>query len=951
MGKFDELLNTAYISKKFRAEYDAESYSYNKALSERQLFTQSNGRVLLGQDTMGRLHFIAAPHEKDYPLPTMIMDNQNHITACPGMYYQVDLTMFFGKARYELRLEDGSILPNACSGSVTTYLNDFLPYTKTEYENLTMDTVTIAPVLEKTGRNSMKTLPLPGPSGAVYGLHIKNTGKTELRGKLVLRFDNAFMSKYELAGVAAEERSYPYVYSQVDRNLLLMQRPEGYTGIHAKGAVWIKEEENWIAYKEICLKPGEESIEESYVCVAEKPDGISAALSILYMHDMLDWIKITEHFWEDRLGKLTVGSQMDQELAVISRDMHIRNILDDFNCVQTDETGRVLIHWQGAPSHCYGRMWGIDVEPTTLSFIHILPELGQKLIEYMVDRNEPRFSIYPEHSVPIMMAPLVMAGKYMEYTGDREYFIENPYVWDRLTEIWNTIVSFRAEGRYLVPSRYSSDGIVMRRYDHGTNVKFWYASMLYAELCDVLGKEDGAAVRAYADKLKQDIMDTMIKEGPFGPQFTGGTNLGEQEDFYMNEDFFYYDGEDSSSVLAPVYGIYDYTFEPWLNYHRFARSVFASNYDPEMDVLRWFPYGGALDGTAFVSALGGVITKREMKDALKNMLDGAVDETGSLYWWPKAENMRRMIARCSQGQGSWIVQYMKQWLGIEFHAGEHLLLIKPKGMLDSYQWKDARFGDCIFDISYRETEEKSTLIVKNKSQDAFRVVFGCRPYGAGAQGDIKDTEGMAEPDQELILEAYNGKAEEEIVSIPEVEAGYLADDTGIVFNHFGFEQPFMEWMTEQRNVFLLRFLLINGGTERLENVTLKITFPDFMKLQEKRLRLWDKAENTVSNEITSGVFDLPVNERRVIPFWAELEPVMDASCVWFDKHPFLFDTDRKNGTLLICSEQDKICGTITAVLSYDKAGETRKKEMQIPVETKKRTELMAYAKTFLGALS
>ena len=379
--------------------------------------------------------------------------------------------------------------------------------------------------------------------------------------------------------------------------------------------------------------------------------------------------------------------------------------------------------------------------------------------------------------------------------------------------------------------------------------------------------------------------------------------------------------------------------------------MFASNYDPEMDVLRWFPYGGALDGTAFVSALGGVITKREMKDALKNMLDGAVDETGSLYWWPKAENMRRMIARCSQGQGSWIVQYMKQWLGIEFHAGEHLLLIKPKGMLDSYQWKDARLGDCIFDISYRETEEKSTLIVKNKSQDAFRVVFGCRPYGAGAQGDIKDTEGMAEPDQELILEAYNGKSEEEIVSIPEVEAGYLADDTGIVFNHFGFEQPFMEWMTEQRNVFLLRFLLINGGTERLENVTLKITFPDFMKLQEKRLRLWDKAENTVSNEITSGVFDLPVNERRVIPFWAELEPVMDASCVWFDKHPFLFDTDRKNGTLLICSEQDKTCGTITAVLSYDKAGETRKKEMQIPVETKKRTELMAYAKTFLGALS
>ena len=951
MGRFDELLKTAYFSDKFKAKYDAESYDYNKALSERQLFTQSNGRVLLGQDTMGRLHFISVPHEKDYALPTMITDKENHITACPGMYYQVDLTMFLGKVRYELCLSDGSILPNACEGSVTAYMDDFLPYTRTDYPGLEMDPVSIAPVLEKAGRNSMKTLPLPGPSGAVYGIRIKNTGNDEIRGKLILRFDNAFMSKYEHSGLAVEERSYPCVYSQVDSNLLLMCRPEGYTGIHMKGAVWLQDENFWTACREICLKPGEEIIEETFVCVSEKADGISAALGVLYMHGLQEWIQITGDFWRDRLGELTVNAQTDQELAVISRDIHIRNILDDFNCIQTDETGRVLVHWQGAPSHCYGRMWGIDVEPTTLSFIHIMPELGQRLIEYMIERNEPRYSRYPEHSVPIMMAPLIMAGKYYEFTGDKDYFKEHAYVWKKLTDIWGKIAGFRTKGRNLVPSRYSSDGIVMRRYDHGTNVKFWYASVLYAKLCDAMGEEKGSAVRSFACKLKQDILDTMVKDGPFGPQLTGGTNLGEQEDFYMNEDFFYYDGEDSSSVLAPVYGIYDYTFEPWLNYHRFARSVFASNYDPEMDVLRWFPYGGALDGTAYISALGGVTAKGEMKQALKNMVHGAVDETGSLYWWPKAENMRRMIARCSQGQGSWIVQYMKQWLGIEFDAAARLLIIKPMGMLDGYNWKGARLGEFVFDITYRETKSSSYIAVVNKNSEPFRVVFGCRPYGAGAQGKAVESEGMAEPGRELKLEAYSGIMEEEIINITETEARYLSDESGIVFDHFGFEQPYIEWMTEKRNVFLFRFLLINGGDERIDDVTVKVNIPDFMKIGQKEFRIWDKAESLKKGEIVSERFSLDPKERRIIPFWVELVDSMDASCVWFDRHPFFFQGEGKSGTLLIASEQVKLQDTVFVRLNYKRAETVLEKQSEIPVQTKTREELLSYAKTFLGALS
>lgn len=138
MSRFDDLLVKGKSSAYFKASYDLESYERDMALSERQLFTQSNGRVLLGQDTLGRMHFIAAPHELDYVLPTGKRKSSQHITACPGMYYQTDLTLFLGKMRYQLESEDGNIFNNAESESVTMYWNDFLPWTKYESQNLRM---------------------------------------------------------------------------------------------------------------------------------------------------------------------------------------------------------------------------------------------------------------------------------------------------------------------------------------------------------------------------------------------------------------------------------------------------------------------------------------------------------------------------------------------------------------------------------------------------------------------------------------------------------------------------------------------------------------------------------------------------------------------------------------------------------------------------------------------
>ena len=80
----------AYKSSYFRAQYDETSERTDWSLSERQLFTQSNGRTLLGQDTMGRLHFLCTPHDKIYAVPSGGTDLGGQFKGYIGQYYQND---------------------------------------------------------------------------------------------------------------------------------------------------------------------------------------------------------------------------------------------------------------------------------------------------------------------------------------------------------------------------------------------------------------------------------------------------------------------------------------------------------------------------------------------------------------------------------------------------------------------------------------------------------------------------------------------------------------------------------------------------------------------------------------------------------------------------------------------------------------------------------------------
>ena len=354
---------------------------------------------------------------------------------------------------------------------------------------------------------------------------------------------------------------------------------------------------------------------ESYLILGENYKDIMPVLYQFYVRKPLDWLNLTAQFWNERMGRLTVGSNAYAQMAEISRDIYYRCIIDNFCCLQTNSEGNLVAHYQGVPKQ--GTIWGIDYEPTIISAMHIAPELGKAGIKFTMTRNRPPRSEYGiEHSVPILISPVMIARKYLELTGDLNFFLDNSDVMESMDHTIRDLLTLKASDYTLFPTRYSSDGPVGRRFDHGTNVKVYYALDGYGYILDAL--ENPAEAQHYY-KLAQEVRDaidqTMVINGPFGPQYSGGTNLGlDPGKFYLDDTIPYYDGEDTGSHLAPVYGIYGWDHEPWINYHRWARSLFCPWYEPEYGTLRWFPSWSmpVLDGTGWISTLGGCVTQTEM---------------------------------------------------------------------------------------------------------------------------------------------------------------------------------------------------------------------------------------------------------------------------------------------------------------------------------------------------
>jgi hypothetical protein len=869
------------------------------------LFTQSNARVLLGQAANGSLRFVALPTQV-YPAPTQTPE----LGLGPGMYHHFDVAMYAGDLSYRIALEGaGKEIDLAAleRENETAYADHFLPLTRTQAGDLDVALVSVAPVAPDAATVPLALAPLPGPAGALYVLWLHNTGGAAVRGRVILQAGDMLVGHYEDADSSLRDLRRPGV--NLRQNTLILTRPDGVVGIHLHQGRWTRLEAPFQAERAFSLEPGEEIVLETHLALGRSYQDVMPVIYALHLRDALAWLNLTAGYWRSRLGRLEVEAAGGDE-GPYSRDLYIRSLFDNLNCLQTDAEGHVVAHWQGAPSHGYGTIWGIDVEPTAVSIVHLAPELARETMVFFSTRSRaPKGP--PDHSVPILVAPVVIARQWLQVTGDAAYLEAHPEVMSALQSIMDDLEALRAPGEALFPSRYSSDGVVGRRYDYGTNVKVYYTFDSFAYILRRLGQEERAAYYArVARAIRHAIARTMVVEGPFGPQISGGTNLGEDPGtFHLPESALYYDGEDTSSMLAPIYGTCDHDDAAWVNYHRFARSLWCPGYDPEFDTLRWNPGNpGVCDGTGFFSRLGGSLTRAEMREALATLRQVAVDEvTGSVFWWPHGLEYRRSLTRCSQGQGAWAWQYLQQWLGLKVDLATRTLTLAPRGLLTRVRWAGFSSGAQRFDVCWEEDEAGAVARVRNYNDSAWTVRVGFRRPGAGAEGPLSwQAQGLAPGEEAAFAHqapALAAGAGLDRAALVQAEAAALGEGDGVLFRRvapdllWGHWDPDKTWDTRAMPL-ALRFVIANATGVAWREVAVEVTCPEGWLAFGRRPLHWTRPE-TMAPAVRLELGDLPAPGRIVAPFWVEGPGEYEVEWSWDNPHlPFHHAAPPEEGLIL-----------------------------------------------------
>jgi hypothetical protein len=919
----------------------AREESPNQTPNTEPLFTQSNARVLLGHAANGSLRFVALPTSV-YPAPTQT----GEYGLGPGMYHHFDVAMYAGDLSYRILLEGSNEEIDLAAddrANETFYADYFLPLTTTSEGDLDILLFSLAPVAPDRNKAALTPAPLPGPPGVIYAMHLHNNGSQAIKGKVILQTGDLLLGHYE--DVKPEMR--PIKQPQVDlrQQTLILTRPEGSVGIHLHNGKWIKLDAPYQAEIAFTIAPGEDTLIETHIALGQGYSAVMEAVFALHLHSALDWVNFTIAFWRSRLGTLQVDAHDAGEHAALSRELHLRSIFDNFNCLQTDAAGNLIAHWQGAPSHGYGTVWGIDIEPTAVSVVHACPEIARQTMLFFMDRSRaPKGP--PDHSIPILVAPVVIARQWLQVSGDIAFLQAHPEVMQSLESIMETLLELENKSTPLFPSRYSSDGVVGRRYDYGTNVKVYYTFDSMAYIWRVLGDADKADFYAKkAVEIQQAIPDTMTVDGPFGCQISGGTNLDEDPGtFYLPEDVLYYDGEDTSSMLAPVYAVCDITDPTWINYHRFARSLFHAGYDPEFDTLYWHPAEPAVfDGTAYFSRLGGSVTTEEMKEALETLQDVSIDPvTGSVFWWPHGLEYRRSLTRCSQGQGAWAWQYFQQWLGLTVDAPHSTLTFVPRGLLTHIFWPDFRSGDNRFSLNWDENNGSTLAVVRNDNPDAWTVQVGLRQPGAGALGEIEWQKKVLQPGETVEFTSATAPVEQRGFAHAEMAAfeAQALGENGVVFKRYGpallwgHWEPELQWRWDVMPL-ALRFVVLNNTGKDWTDVCVTLETQHGWQAQGRATRHWSRPDHMDSGQIHLELGPLSTADRTAAAFWLKAPFDFEVVLRWEDsQRPFHAPSQPGEGLDVLARRIETTHETVfVACLSAKTSdGERIERTLNIPVK-------------------
>lgn len=484
------------------------------------------------------------------------------------------------------------------------------------------------------------------------------------------------------------------------------------------------------------LKPGETL---SIPLVLYMPG--TPALEEIQKRGELAWFQDTWVYHRNLLGKLRIKD--NPWMA----EFQERQILQALGSLAMGPTGKLAgSNWGTYPAT--RQTWAKDTFYSALPIISIDPSLAASILDWFHENGIRHPGSIVEgglnHSISMSISSLMLAGKYYEATGDKEFFRSRPAWrkdWEERLEALE--VSRKFPDIHLYPTRYISDGPLEGDFHCGSNIAVWHAlqsfSRLLAEVYD-----DPAAAKRYAeraDAVKADILKHTVISGKFGPQFIEGINRDGSVPHMTS------DGEESETVLIPFYGFLPNDDPIYANYMRFSMSPENKQYTPQTRSINW---GTQVPSTApgYNKGLCASVDKNDLfgPQGYHSEIRRVTDADGSLWWWPvslKKEGANIELGKADDksaaqdgkiepqrnpGKAGWFsgvysALFRTRLTGIEYDAPSRILTWQPLPALGDFEWQGIRFGNERFSVKLATNGNERTATVENHSEKPVRVLL------------------------------------------------------------------------------------------------------------------------------------------------------------------------------------------------------------------------------------
>lgn len=476
----------------------------------------------------------------------------------------------------------------------------------------------------------------------------------------------------------------------------------------------------------------------------------------------LYWLNETWAYLRGITGQL----KMDED--PFAAEFYERALLQCIGSLAMDSQDTLTgANWGTSPTTQF--TWNKDMYYSLLPFHTAEPELFRQgmvwFLKHGVRLPGNRYEGGITHSLSNSLSSVVMAGLYYRSTGDKQLFLDQPEIHESICNLLEAMLLTRKEDEpWLYPSVWLSDAYSLGDYHTGSNVIAWTALFHYARIVEEVFSDTARAerYRTIAGRIREDLEQLATAQGPFGRQYTEGISrsgnklknsikkyTGKYKDFGMQFiwnlveegqiNLLHHDGEESDTILMPLYGYTSYDNETYKHYMQFSLSPHNPTYNPESRGIQWGDHS-ACTFPGYMNGMGMITDSASLsgEDGYLTRIRQLTDADGSLWWWPYNNGAaygdvvrHNNCGKCGWASGVYTGLFVSDILGLAYDAPSRQLSFRPFSPSSSFTWDKVKLGSGYFSVAYRKTEDSVQATILNLCPVTITVITELRHDNAG----------------------------------------------------------------------------------------------------------------------------------------------------------------------------------------------------------------------------